>query len=309
MHPVVPEAQETPGVLSSLNQNLSSYLLERTPELGLCPWRSKGSQHTPTLSQQASPSPHSHQKMTGGWSLCAAGKQPPLALCCQPETNFPFHASLKCRLYGHLDHPRVVRATVGLVPKGTSAMGLENTGGANEGGLDGSQSSSPVGSPTGMCSLSSRCLRADLTFSLDRLTHLPASTEPKELELPAWAETLQEVNHVSHLSFPPSTGMTHVLRPTPGVTFQIKQDHAFWGWLSLPLYQMVQYSRPSVSMASHPQIQPSGSGFGIHVYGEFTVWSLKGRDQVSLTLVALEPDIQMYSTNWDSHGNFQPLPL
>ena len=108
---------------------------------------------------------------------------------------------------------------------------------------------------------------------------------------------------------PPSTGMTHVLRPTPGVTFQIKQDHAFWGRLSLPLYQMVQYSWPSVSMASHPQIQPRGFGFGIHVYGEFTVWSLKVRDKVSLTLVALEPDIQMHSTNWDSHRNFQPLPL
>lgn len=80
----------------------------------------------------------------------------------------------------------MVRATVGLVLKGTSAMGPENMGGANEGALDGgSQSSSPVGSPTGMCGLSSRCWRADLTFSLHKLTHLPASIEPKELVLPA----------------------------------------------------------------------------------------------------------------------------
>ena len=83
------------------------------------------------MSQQASPSPHSCQKMRGGRSLCATDKQPPLALCCQPESNFPYHASLKCRLHGHLDHPGVVRATVGLLLKGTSAMSLENMGGAN----------------------------------------------------------------------------------------------------------------------------------------------------------------------------------
>ena len=65
-------------------------------------------------------------------------------------------------------------------------MGPKNMGGANEGSLGGgSQSSSPAGSPTGMCGLSSRYLQADLTFSLHKLTHLPASIEPKELELPA----------------------------------------------------------------------------------------------------------------------------
>ena len=47
---------------------------------------------------------------------------------------------------------------------------------------------------------------------------------------------------ISPSLLPPSTGTTHILRPTPGVTFQIKQDHAFWGWLSSPLYPMVQYS-------------------------------------------------------------------
>lgn len=157
--------------------------------MGLCPWRSKEAQHTSLMSQQASPSPHSCQKMRGGQSLCATDKQPPFALCCQPETNFPYHASLKCRLHGHLDHPGVVRATVGLLLKGTSAMGLENMGGANERALDGgSQSYSPVGSPHwDVQPFFQMCLQADLTFSLHKPTSLPGLTPRPVQSQKSWS--------------------------------------------------------------------------------------------------------------------------
>lgn len=141
------------------------------------------------MSQQASPSPHSCQKMRGGRSLCATDKQPPLALCCQPESNFPYHASLKCRLHGHLDHPGVVRATVGLLLKGTSAMGLENMGGANERALDGeNQSYSPVGSPHWHVQpFFQMCLQADLTFSLHKPTRLPGLTSRPVQSQKSWS--------------------------------------------------------------------------------------------------------------------------
>lgn len=79
---------------------------------------------------------------------------------------------------------------------------------------------------------------------------------------------------MSHLSFSPSPQHwddTH-LEANARSNFPDQTGPCLLGVAEQPLISNSAVQLPSVSMASHPQIQPSGSGFGIRVYGELSVW-------------------------------------